>query len=409
MIILGLYELLIRCLSATISFLSIFNASIKRWITAQKDHLGYIQSPAFNPEHKAVVWMHCSSLGEFEQGREVISKLRKNQPTYFFALSFFSPSGFVNIKNEDVADYVFYLPFDRSSHMSTLVKSINPSIFILVKNELWWNLLKHVSTHECKKYLIAFSLLRSPYYFHPFLYPFKNIFTHFDQIFTTSTLTTQILSDHKIFNSTVAGDPRIDTVIAKKEALSLTKPILNKPIIVYGSIYTSDHERLMVDISRLKECIHVIVPHDVSLSNVKRITDVLMHQNLKWEFLTENTSFIESNILIINSIGSLFSLFGMASMAYIGGAFNKGHHNCLEPAAFNLPICIYHGRKLSNEINELVEVGVITMLDKNMSFFDFVQFSLSDVGRMKAMNICGAYLAQGRGASDRIVDSILSA
>lgn len=409
MIILWLYELSIRCLSATISFLSIFNASIKRWIAVQKDHLGYIQSPAFNPEHKAVVWMHCSSLGEFEQGREVFSKLRKNQPTYFFALSFFSPSGFVNIKNEGVADYVFYLPFDKSSYMSTLVKSINPSIFILVKNELWWNLLKHISEHECKKYLIAFSLRRSPYYVHPLLYPFKNIFKLFDQIFATSIITTQILSAHKIYNSAVVGDPRIDSVIAKKSGLSIVKPILNSPIIVYGSIYNSDLDKLIADISRLEGCIHMIVPHDVSLSNVKGITDKLMHQNLKWDFLTENTSFKEYNILIVNSIGKLFSLYGMASMAYIGGAFNKGHHNCLEPAAFNLPICIYRGRKLSSEINELLEAGVITMLDDNLSFFDFVKLNLNDSGRMRAAKVCGEYLAQGRGASDRIVDVIISA
>lgn len=359
--------------------------------------------PAF-PRQK-VVWMHCSSLGEFEQGRPILEKLRQVNPALKIVLSFFSPSGYEIRKNWDGADLIFYLPVDTRANAIKLIQKIQPDIFILVKYDFWWNLLRELQNKNIGVFLTAALYTQGKYYFKK---PFSTILQSFRMIFTLRPSSIEGFRREGFNHVLAAGDPRIDRVINVKEnGVPLPDEIKvflqhKKNVVMYGSVWPADIPYLNDCISRHPEWMHVVVPHDVSVRNIRQISRLIGLDN----DLYSSGNFMK-NILIIDRIGLLSGLYQFATIAYIGGGFGKGIHNTLEAAVHGIPVCFGPAYKTFPEAGEMVEAGAAFVI-KTPDMFTSVceKYTQSTTDAEIIRQTLHAYFEKNKGAADIIVTHI---
>jgi 3-deoxy-D-manno-octulosonic-acid transferase len=295
-----------------------------------------------------VTWIHCASLGEFEQGRPLIEMLRVKYPDSHIALSFFSPSGYELQKDYEFADTIFYLPSDMPENAKKIISKLNPKIVIFVKYEFWWNLIRSLTERDIPVFLISAVFRQKDYFFRPFFAPFLDLLKNYRMIFVQDKNSSDTLKHYQINNHMITGDTRIDRVLERSKEPIVDKRIKeychNKTVIVYGSVWQSDMPIVEKSIKRFPDFIHIIAPHDISNQNIKKLcsmisSDSWLYSDIDWH----------SNVLIINNIGKLGSLYAVAKYAYIGGGFGNGIHNILEPAVFGIPVFFGPEHKKFNE------------------------------------------------------------
>lgn len=356
------------------------------------------------PGHQ-VVWMHCSSLGEFEQGRPILENLRKVNPKVKIALSFFSPSGYEIRKNWEGADKIFYLPADTFHNARRLNKKLNPDIFILVKYDFWWNLLREFQKKDVPVFLTAALYNPGKYYFYQ---PFLRIIQSWRMIFTLRPWYAEGFKKEGILKVKSSGDPRVDRVITIKEnGVNLPAELKiffqgKKNVIIYGSVWPED-------IPYLKDCMtlypgwtHVIVPHDISVRNIQKISTLLP---LEADLLSSGN--VRKNLLIIDRVGWLNGLYIFADIAYIGGGFGKGIHNTLEAAVHGIPVCFGPSHEAFPEATELVALGAAFIITKPMMFTSICErFLLSHEEPAIVRQTLKEYFEKSKGATDIIVTQI---
>jgi 3-deoxy-D-manno-octulosonic-acid transferase len=283
------------------------------------------------------VWIHCASLGEFEQGRPVIEALKKSYPGIPLILSFFSPSGYEMRSHFPYADAVVYLPSDSPAHARWMVHDVRPLVFIFVKYEFWWNLIFELERSDIKTLLISGTFRSDNYFFHPFLKPLKRLIKGFDALFIQDEQSAQVLRSQHILNFAVAGDTRIDRVLENASQARIDNKWFewkgNKKVFIYGSIWDSDMHVVRASVAHFSEDLHVIVPHDVDEDNVTRLCHSWKDRVSYW-----NDEVFRHDIVMVNTIGLLNSLYLIADFVYVGGGFQKGIHNILEPASYGIPV-----------------------------------------------------------------------
>lgn len=400
-----LYSLGISILQLIIAAGSLFSLKLKRMRKGQINTVAWTKSAgtAF-PGHQ-VVWMHCSSLGEFEQGRPVLEKLRKVHPSVKIVLSFFSPSGYEIRKNWEGADKIFYLPADTASNASKLIQKIRPDVFILVKYDFWWNLLQVLQKKDVPVFLTAALYKHGKYYFHR---PFLPVIQSWRMIFTLRPSYAEGFKKEGILHVKSAGDPRVDRVMAIKEnGVSLPEELKiffqNKQnVVMYGSVWPED-------ILYVKDCMirhpgwtHVVVPHDVSVRNIQKIKTLI---TLETDLLSEGV--LQKNILIIDRVGLLSGLYKFAAIAYIGGGFGKGIHNTLEAAVHGIPVCFGPRYESFPEAVELVDCDAgFVISDSSMFTTVCERFIDSPPYAAHIRHTLEEYFEKSKGATDIIVTHI---
>jgi 3-deoxy-D-manno-octulosonic-acid transferase len=360
----------------------------------------------FSSDHKESIWVHCASLGEFEQGRPLIESIRKDFPGIPLVLSFFSPSGYEIRKNYAFADLIIYLPADLDVHNQRLIELINPSMVIFVKYEFWWNLIRLLVTNHVNVYLISGVFREKDYFFNPLLRPFKALLCRYTKIYVQDETSATVLLSNGISNFEVAGDTRIDSVMVRSKFAALpdriTKYVENKKVIIYGSIWTSDMKVVGPLFGRYTDFIHIIAPHDVSDDNIVAIKKMLNQTSS-----TYTDDQWDSNILIINNIGMLSGLYSIAKYAYIGGGFDKGIHNTLEPAVFGIPV--FFGPKYSKftEATRMIEIEIAFSVSEPEACIRWIDTLESDVNKyMKIRDKSDHFFASNSGATQKIVSDL---
>lgn len=399
-IILFLYTLGIHIGNLFIYFASFFSQKLRTlWSGRQATLKKISQESPYNDS----IWVHCASLGEFEQGRPVIETIRQKYPDSKLILSFFSPSGYEIRKDYPMADEIIYLPSDLVSNARALIDYFKPSIFIIVKYEFWWNLIAQLQKNKIKTYLISGIFRESNYFFQPGMSVFQNLLREFDRIFVQDEASGQLLQQYDIHNYTVAGDTRTDRVTENAQNVVLPEKIqtyvLGNPCIVYGSIWLEDVPMMMAVIKQYPKYKHIIAPHDIGEKNISAITKLLDS-----EFSLYSDQAYNCNVLIINNIGMLNKLYSIANIAYIGGGFGKGIHNILEASVFGIPVIFGPKYKKFKEAVDLVQVGaafVVHTPDECLSIVSSIwnQSGLSDT----IANATKNYFDKNRGATDKII------
>ncbi|MBK8620746.1 MAG: 3-deoxy-D-manno-octulosonic acid transferase [Saprospiraceae bacterium] len=359
---------------------------------------------SFKPEDKTtkVVWMHCASLGEFEQGRMVLEHLKKQQPEWKIYLSFFSPSGYEMRKNWKTADKVFYLPTDTPAHATLLIDTLQPDLFILVKYDFWWNIIRYLEQKKIPVILTAAHFTENKYYLRQ---PFLSMIKKWKYIFAIQKESVDIALHKGIQKIEAVGDPRIDRVLSIKSHGTelperLVQIIRSKPkVIIYGSVWMEDIKIIKNVIRDHPEYFHIVVPHDIMPDNIRQIKNEIPVESSVFSKNEES-----SQCQIFDQIGYLSGLYKYANLVYIGGGFGKGIHNTLEPAVYGIPVMMGPKHQKFVEATENIQAGNAFCVYEADDINNIIHAFEEAAGfRQKVKEGLEAYFDKHKGASEKIV------
>jgi len=341
-----LYRIIISAYFFIIRMAAFFSPKARLWVQGRKEIEPYLQQ---NRVEEGVIWFHCSSLGEFEQGRPLMEKMKKDFPEKKLLLTFFSPSGYEIRKNYEVADYICYLPEDKPRAIRAFLTQVKPKMVVFVKYDYWFLLLQALLERKIPVYFVSVIVKEGHFLTKWYAASFRKILGKVDHFFVQDDFSRKQFEKMGILQVTVAGDTRVDRV-AKLAQKVKTYPKIEKwvqghRILICGSTWENDEVIILLFFQKLieKGWRIIIAPHDVGSRNVARLRKSISSPLIKMtDLLSDNEQvkdFNNTDIILVDTIGHLNSLYQFGTIAYIGGGFNKaGLHNTLEPATFGLPL-----------------------------------------------------------------------
>ncbi len=337
-----LYRLFLLFYPILAKLISSFNEKAKHWVEGQEkvwEEISILCSQIKGP----IIWVHCASYGEFEQGLPIISALKKTYPTHQIWVTFFSPSGYLHQKHHPAVDFVSYLPLDGPTSANRWMQMVQPKCILFIKYEFWYYYLKQASDQKIPTFLVS-AIFRPEQIFFKFYGGFYRtmlpLFTGIlVQDFTSKTLISPLL---KHTHLAISGDTRFDRVldiVAAKETIDWISRLAKVETIVAGSTWEQDHVMIGSILGSWDRCNWIIVPHHVDAAAIKTCQSHFPNSICLSEWLTQSNQMEKPMVLIIDQIGLLSHLYQYANIAYIGGGFTKdGIHNVLEAAVFGKPV-----------------------------------------------------------------------
>lgn len=363
---------------------------------------------------KPIVWVHCASLGEFEQGRPVIEAIRKDYPGYQILLTFFSPSGYEIRKNYDLADYICYLPADTKQNARKLLDLVKPEIVFFVKYEFWHYYLNELKRRNIPLYLVSAIFRENQQFFRntPWGKWYRQMLFCFEHFFVQDEHSIKLLNQIGIKNVTRAGDTRFDRVaeIARngKHLPLIEKFKGNSLLVVAGSTWKPDEELLAEYIHSHPETKFIIAPHETKRANIDRLINLLKTTVICYTEATDETV-MNKQVMIVDTIGVLSSIYRYADLAYIGGGFGVGIHNTLEAAIFGMPIVFGPNYLKFNEATSMVKLGVAFPVSDSDSVNKLLQQLLSDTEKRNLIALeCTKFTEQNLGATQIILNKVFN-
>ena len=311
------------------------------------------------PQNKKVVWMHCASLGEYEQGLPVLSALKNNHPEHFYLVTFFSPSGYEVRKNHGIADLATYLPWDTRADVKRFVALVNPVMALLVKYEFWPNLIRELQRKEVPLYLIAGLFRQNQRFFKPWGNGQRKLLREFAHLFVQNEASLKLLQSIGVQQVSVSGDTRFDRVGAAKQPLAFMDTFVGaRKCIVAGSTWPEDEAILLEAIRHTpKDWCWLIAPHEMHEAKLNHLMARLPKGSLRYTQYEEE-AFNGCPVLVLDTVGMLSRCYPYASLAYVGGGMGtSGLHNILEPAAEGVPIVIGKNYDTFPEAKDLIALG----------------------------------------------------
>lgn len=338
-----LYTLALRLYGLFLRLAALFNPKAAQWVAGRRrwraQHRSLLESKPRGDT--ALLWFHCASLGEFEQGRPVIELLKTEQPELKILLTFFSPSGYEVRKNYAAADYVTYLPLDTAANAKDFVALWQPAAAVFVKYEFWYHHLRALRTAGIPIVLVSALFRRDQLFFRWHGSFFRRIPGWYAHIFVQNEPSARLLGEAGFKNFTVAGDTRVDRVRQIAETAP-SFPLVERfagqaPVLVIGSSWPEDEACLLpfLNTQLPPEWKAIIAPHQVDEGHIQQIVKKLA---LPYWRYSEGEKEKPARVLVIDNVGMLSALYQYGRTAYIGGAFGTGLHNTLEPIAFGLPV-----------------------------------------------------------------------
>lgn len=405
-----IYNLFIRLYKIGIFIIAPFNDKAHSFVLGRKKLFAKIERELV--QNGPLVWFHCASLGEFEQGRPIIEKFRKEYPNYKVLLTFFSPSGYEVRKNYQHADYIYYLPIDTKSNAEKWVKLINPAAAFFIKYEFWHHYIHELKKHNIPLFSVSSIFRENQIYFKSYGKFNRNILAKFTYFFVQDKRSIELLDTIDIENKVISGDTRFDRVKTIRSS-AIDIPLVNSfknnhKVFVIGSCWQEDLDVLSAFINQNDEDLKfIIAPHEVYEMGIKNIEKQIDRKTIRYSQASlEDIGNYE--VLIIDNVGMLSSLYQYGEYAYIGGAFGKGLHNILEAATFGMPIFFGNKNyKKFREARELIQLeGAFAVADYHELKEKYSQLNLEvasvttqsyvegNVGATeKIMNYCKTYLS----------------
>jgi 3-deoxy-D-manno-octulosonic-acid transferase len=404
-----LYNLSVYSYLFAIRVASLFNSKAKLWINGRKNIFQELQSLILNSK-SSIIWVHCASLGEFEQGRPLIEKLKILHPKSQILLTFFSPSGFEIRKNYPGADYVFYLPIDTPANAKKFIQLIKPQAVFFVKYEFWFNYLNELKKQNIPTYLVSGIFRKEHYFFKKFNSWFRKQLKCFTHFYLQDDTSAQLLNSINYTNTTVAGDTRFDRVfeISKNvRSIDLIKQFAgDKKILIGGSTWQEDEKLIAGYRLKMKDYKLIIAPHEIDKTHIQSIIQEFSSSTIVRYSQANEQNIKDAEVLIIDNIGMLSSLYQYGTIAFIGGGFGKGIHNILEAATFGLPVIFGPNYQKFTEAKELIRLGGAFTVGDSKELEKTVQL-LDDKTVLQTASHVAKYYVQNRvGATDKILNSI---
>lgn len=357
-----------------------------------------------------MVWFHCASLGEYEQGRPLMERIKQEQPEQKIVLTFFSPSGYKTRTHFKGADYVYYLPLDTSKNAAQFIQLIQPKYVVFVKYEFWYHYLSTLASQNIPTYLIAGLFRSNQFFFKWYGRWYLKVLKNFSHLFVQEESSKVLLEGYSITNVSIAGDPRIDRVI------DIAQTVKHFPLIdqfkqqdllfLIGSSHQKDLALLLPFIQKNTIWKILIVPHEVDQKSIQHIQSLLPKAQLYTEASFGSKKINSSNILIVNTIGLLSQLYRYANVAYIGGGFDTGIHNILEPAIFGIPILIGPKYHKFEEAKALIGLGGVSMFANQEKFLQLEKQLIHKDHRQFMGSINKNYLLANRGGTVTVFNKL---
>jgi 3-deoxy-D-manno-octulosonic-acid transferase len=423
-----LYNIALFVFHFSVKIAAFFNPKAKQWVEGRKDIFYEIETALDskpNIPNTKCIWIHVASLGEFEQGRPIIERLKRDtdessvlQP--IIILTFFSPSGYEIRKNYPLADHVFYLPLDTASNAKQFLDLVKPDIAIFIKYEFWFHYLDTLKKRNIPTLLVS-GIFRDKQFskWQPYAYFLKKMLTCFTHFFVQTTPSLILLKKQGFSNVTLAGDTRIDRVARLPDERRgfpfIEKFVGDAPVFMGGSTWQADEAVILPILKNehFKNWKFIFAPHDISENNIKRLEKslnyssiVTRYSSLESQNLSSKTQNSEPEVLIIDNVGMLSALYRYGRIAYIGGGFGKGIHNTLEPIAYGLPVIFGPQYHKFEEAIRLIETGGGFVVSNQEELLNKMLFLGKNPNYLAASDAAKNYVIENQGATDKVIDFI---
>ncbi len=401
-----MYSLFIHLYSVFVRFAAcIGNTKAKQLAEGQKNIWKEIQSKLQDGEQH--IWIHCASVGEFEQGRPLIEDIRNQYPQYVIVVTFFSPSGFELRKNYGNAR-VFYLPYDTRRNAQRFIELVQPQKIYFIKYEFWRNYLRTIKRHRIPLYLVSANFRADQAFFKWYGGWYRALLKSFTHFFVQNERSRNLLAQAGFNNVTVTGDTRFDRVCRivdqARDLPEIKQFVQGKTCMVAGSTWPPDEEILVHYMNtERRDMKWIFAPHELHDQQIDQLISSVNGKAIRYSKLS-GTDPSGYDVLVIDNIGMLSSLYRYGTVAYIGGGFGKGIHNTLEAAAYGIPVLFGPAYKKFQEAVDLTEQGGAFPINN----YEELSRQLNDLfdhpDKMKqAGNIAGAFVASGRGATEKVI------
>ena len=386
---------------------ALFNAKARLWVRGRKGLFAELER-AFSGKTNPV-WVHCASLGEYEQAKPLIEKIKQKQPETKILTTFFSPSGYAQAIKKPLADYNFYLPLDLPRHARRFLEIVQPRTAVFVKYEFWYNFMHQLHKNGTPFYYISAIFRENQHFFKPSGRWFANQLRQATHFFVQTEKSKELLESIGIEQVTVCGDTRFDRVsaiAAKVQPFPFMETFRqDKKVIIAGSTWGPDEELLAQLLQDFPDYKLVVAPHEITrkeeVKNTFSAYKTTLYSSMKEEQLAD------SQVLVIDTIGILSRLYQYSHISYIGGAFKTGLHNILEAAVYGKPIFFGPHYDHFNEAVRLVEQkGAFSVNSAEEMRETMTKFEQDSEYYTQTCRICQHYVAQNAGAADTIYANI---
>lgn len=419
-----MYNLFIYLYLLGVAIYSIFNKKVKTMWQGEKDAFRILREKV-DPEAR-YIWFHAASLGEFEQGRPIIERIRKEHPQYKILLTFFSPSGYEVRKNYDGADIICYLPLDTPMNARRFLRLVQPQAAFFIKYEFWYNYLHILHKRNIPVYSVSSIFRPGQIFFRWYGKKYAKVLNCITHFFVQNETSLQLLASIGIRNASTSGDTRFDRVLAIKEQskqLPVVEAFTNgKRAFVAGSSWQPD-EHIFIPYfnNNLTDWKLIIAPHVIAEEHLKQIDSllegrkVIRYTEARDAFESNDTEIIsamkqrlaEADALIINCFGLLSSIYRYGEVAYVGGGFGVGIHNVLEAAVWGMPVIFGPNHERFQEAMELKAAKGGFAINDAAEFSSIMgKFSTDADALTKASNQADKYVKCKSGATDIVLNNV---
>jgi 3-deoxy-D-manno-octulosonic-acid transferase len=402
-----LYNLFIIVFGVFVKIAALFNEKAKEFTRGRKNLFNNL-SNSIRQNKAPLIWVHCASLGEFEQGRPIIEKLKREFPQYKILLTFFSPSGYNVQKNYDKADFVFYLPLDTPSNAWRFVSITKPTLAIFVKYEFWYHFCHELRNQGVPSISISSIFREDQLFFRSYGEFYRSILFTFSHLFVQNNESISLLKSIGVNHCSRVGDTRFDRVhqiVKQGDDIPIAHMFKgSERVFVIGSCWPDDMDVLIPFVNVNADSIKfIIAPHEITENFISEIEGAIQTKSLRYSRAADK-ELADYRVLIIDNIGLLSRLYRYGDYAFVGGGYSKGLHNILEAACYGIPI--FFGNKQYQKYEEALQLikrgGAFEIDDYPDLKAKFELLSIPHNFQL-ACEVTKQFVAENLGASERIM------
>ncbi|TNE30767.1 MAG: 3-deoxy-D-manno-octulosonic acid transferase [Bacteroidetes bacterium] len=348
---------------------SIVNPKAKKWVEGRSHIFSDLEGISTSDK---IIWIHAASMGEYEMARPVMERLKVEAPDHKILVSFFSPSGYESRKADPAHDYACYLPHDYRRNAAEFIQHVQPVMAVFVKYEFWPNILTACFENDIPVNLISATFRKDHFIFSAFGKPIQKLLKKFTVISVQDETSESLLLEKGFANVTRTGDGRFDNVLKLAET-EYNRPELEAFIdyrqsLIAGSCWREDEDVVLPQIMAHTSLAVILVPHDVSESNIVRLMKRLPAPAYRWSQRSQIENPGEYRVLVVDTIGELRAMYSHASIAFVGGGYKTGLHNILEPASYSVPVFFGPVHHKFWEAQEMINAGGAQEIENPKTF-----------------------------------------
>lgn len=417
-----IYNIVIYFVLWGIAIASLFNEKVRKMWRGEREAFKILKQKV-DPNAK-YIWFHAASLGEFEQGRPLMERIRKDYPQYKILLTFYSPSGYEVRKNYEGADIICYMPVDTRLNAIRFLRLVRPVMAFFIKYEFWSNFLHILKHRNIPTYSVSSIFREDQVFFKWYGRNYAGVLKCFTRFFVQNEESKRLLEGIGIKDVDVVGDTRFDRVLQIKEAAkqlpiceafrtgvassqSADVPHHDFKVFVAGSSWPPDENIFIPFFNEHKDWRLLIAPHVIAEEHLKLILSLIKDKKVVRYTQTTPEEAAEADVLIIDCFGLLSSMYNYGDVAYIGGGFGVGIHNTLEAAVWNMPVIFGPNNKKFQEAQGLLKSGGGFEINTYEDFEGLMSSLMNDEAFLKqAGDKAGAFVAHLAGATDKVLASV---